>query len=255
MHNKTGFTVIEMLIAAVILVILAGIAAPPYVKHLKRGRDQERITSLHNIQKAIQAYYVDNGHYPVASGRSTTFNYRQPDCEFGVGNWDGDTGGIGNGIRFDNSTSDDGIVEALTNAGLQSNGLIDPLNGSHDRWNCRYIIPMTSKNETELPEPNNENCHLYKQCGNDNDPCITYNQSGGGCVAGDVNKSIKTPHPDTYKQIQKYYLHCTLETLYDKAINDGGSPAPGSGKPVGDLVYELFEPDRWLCVNDIAGGR
>ena len=230
--NK-GFTLVEMLIAVVILVILAGIATPAYVNNLKRGRDNERITSLHNIQKAIQAYYVDYGHYPIAGGQSTqTFSYRQSDCDSIGGSWDSDTGGVdyplvGNGLRFDNSRSAPGIVETLIHAGYQSGEFPDPLDGLHNKWNCRYIIPMTSQDECSLPVEE-QKCVPCSRC----------------------------PHPDTYKEIQKYYLHCTLEEQYDKARNDGGSKFSTDPNPngVGEYVYELFEPDRWLCVEDIPGG-
>ena len=62
--NKSGFTIVELLIVIVVIAILAAISIVAYNGIQQRARDTERTSEISGIQKALELYYVDNGAYP-----------------------------------------------------------------------------------------------------------------------------------------------------------------------------------------------
>ena len=62
--TKKAFTLIELLLAMVIMSILALLLTNNFVTTLKRGRDAQRKNDLSQIQKALEIYYEDNQSYP-----------------------------------------------------------------------------------------------------------------------------------------------------------------------------------------------
>lgn len=62
--NKKGFTLIELIIAMVILAVLSGLIAGGVLNSLKKGRDARRKADLQQIQRALEFYYEDNRTYP-----------------------------------------------------------------------------------------------------------------------------------------------------------------------------------------------
>lgn len=55
-----GFTLIELLIAIAIVGILAAIAVPSYMNHIRRGYVQEATSSLSSGRIALEQYFLDN---------------------------------------------------------------------------------------------------------------------------------------------------------------------------------------------------
>jgi len=68
-HSK-GFTLVELLVAVVVIGVIATIAIPALVNALDRGRQKRTMADLHTIAMAIQAYSVDNNRYPAATDMS-----------------------------------------------------------------------------------------------------------------------------------------------------------------------------------------
>lgn len=62
--RRGGFTMIEVMVSAVIVVILVFVFLPGIGKQLNRGRDARRKTDLDKIKGAWEVYYNDNGCYP-----------------------------------------------------------------------------------------------------------------------------------------------------------------------------------------------
>ena len=62
---RKGFTLIELLIVIVIIGILSVGFAPTLLNAPKKARDAVRKSDLANIKKAIEAFAVENGGYPV----------------------------------------------------------------------------------------------------------------------------------------------------------------------------------------------
>ncbi len=63
-QGQKGFTLLELIIVIVIIAILAILVMPSLLSGPARARDTERKEELSNIQKALEAYYIDNSNYP-----------------------------------------------------------------------------------------------------------------------------------------------------------------------------------------------
>ena len=62
--NKSGFTIVELLIVIVVIGILAAISMVAYSGVQQRARDSTRKQDLAAIAKAVNLYHADNGQYP-----------------------------------------------------------------------------------------------------------------------------------------------------------------------------------------------
>jgi len=64
LRSKSGFTLVEMMIAFAILIIISAILAEgvPFIQG--RVRDNKRLYELSSLQRAIEIYHSDNNVYP-----------------------------------------------------------------------------------------------------------------------------------------------------------------------------------------------
>jgi len=60
---ESGFTLIEVMIVVAIVAILASVAYPSYVDHLRRGRLQEAPGALADYRARLEQLYQDNRNY------------------------------------------------------------------------------------------------------------------------------------------------------------------------------------------------
>lgn len=60
-----GFTVVELLVVIVVVAILATVTVVAYNGVQARARDGVRISTVNKLAKALEMYYLDNGHYPA----------------------------------------------------------------------------------------------------------------------------------------------------------------------------------------------
>lgn len=75
MKNKSGFTIVELLIVIVVIAILAAISIVAYNGIQQRARDAERASEVASTQKAIEFYRVDNSSYPLPVGLTENSGY------------------------------------------------------------------------------------------------------------------------------------------------------------------------------------
>jgi len=64
MKQRKGFTLIELMIVIAIIIILAAIAIPNYLRMTDRARRSRVAGDFTSLATAIEAYSVDWGHYP-----------------------------------------------------------------------------------------------------------------------------------------------------------------------------------------------
>ena len=64
MNINKGFTIIEMMMALVIMTILAIAAVPTYRTYITKTRLMEAFTMTSNIKVAMVEYYNTHGHFP-----------------------------------------------------------------------------------------------------------------------------------------------------------------------------------------------
>ena len=63
-RNNSAFTLIELLLVMVILVVLASIVVPKFTGRSEQARLTAAKTDISAIDGALDAFEVDNGRYP-----------------------------------------------------------------------------------------------------------------------------------------------------------------------------------------------
>lgn len=72
--NKRGFTLVELMVAIVIVAILASIGLVTYGQTQKSARDGKRKGDIREIQKALEQYYAISRDYPATLGSANISN-------------------------------------------------------------------------------------------------------------------------------------------------------------------------------------
>ena len=72
--KNNAFTLVEVIIVAVIVGILAGIVLPQYTKAVERNRSKEAKTNLRLIAAAEQQYYMEYSAYTATSSSISQIN-------------------------------------------------------------------------------------------------------------------------------------------------------------------------------------
>lgn len=66
--EKSGFTLIELMVVIAIMAVLAVVGFASYSLALGKARDAKRRADLHDIRNALESYYVRNNAYPSTGG-------------------------------------------------------------------------------------------------------------------------------------------------------------------------------------------
>ncbi len=67
-YSQKGFTLIELIIVIAVIGIISTLFSVNFLGAKQRGRDQQRISDLKQIQTALEVYRLDNGEYPITTG-------------------------------------------------------------------------------------------------------------------------------------------------------------------------------------------
>ncbi|HEY0980312.1 MAG TPA: type II secretion system protein [Candidatus Paceibacterota bacterium] len=71
MKKQNGFTLIELLVVIAVIGILASVVLASLNSARAKGRDAQRVSTIREIQKALEFYYDKYGYYP---------NYTENEC-------------------------------------------------------------------------------------------------------------------------------------------------------------------------------
>jgi len=63
---EAGFTLVELLVVLAIIALIATLVAPQVLRYLGSARTNAAKAQIHNIESALEPYYVDNAKYPTA---------------------------------------------------------------------------------------------------------------------------------------------------------------------------------------------
>ena len=64
-QNKTGFTIVELVVAIAVLAILVIISITAYGNARDQARFSEITTEMQTMKAALEEYYAENGAYPI----------------------------------------------------------------------------------------------------------------------------------------------------------------------------------------------
>ncbi len=71
MKREAGFTLIELMIALVVLAIITAVALPSYRDYVTRGQLAEAYTNLADMSTKLEQFYQDNRSYVGACAAGT----------------------------------------------------------------------------------------------------------------------------------------------------------------------------------------
>ncbi|CEP66034.1 Type II secretion system protein G [Moorella glycerini] len=71
LHDRKGFTLIELMVVVVIIGILAAIAVPQFMGQSDKAKISKAKADLKTIGSAIELYYTDNGALPPEGSNNT----------------------------------------------------------------------------------------------------------------------------------------------------------------------------------------
>jgi type IV pilus assembly protein PilE len=74
-RRDRGFTLIELMIAVVIVGILTAVAVPSYRDYVRRGAIEEASSTLSTGKVALEQYFLDNRTYVGGSCPTATTNF------------------------------------------------------------------------------------------------------------------------------------------------------------------------------------
>ncbi len=63
-HRRNAFTLIELLLVMVILVVLAAVVVPKFANRSQQAKNTAAILQISNFKLSLDAFEVDNGKYP-----------------------------------------------------------------------------------------------------------------------------------------------------------------------------------------------
>lgn len=65
--HANGFTLLELLVVILIIGLLTGIIAPRFLGHIARSEVTAARAQIDALDKALQAYRLDTGHFPTTA--------------------------------------------------------------------------------------------------------------------------------------------------------------------------------------------
>ncbi|MEO8142974.1 MAG: type IV pilin protein [Betaproteobacteria bacterium] len=79
--SQAGFTLLELMITAAVVAVLAAVAVPQFGDYTKRGKIPEAVATLSDLRMRLERYYADNRTYvgfPVTAPGARYFTYTCP---------------------------------------------------------------------------------------------------------------------------------------------------------------------------------
>lgn len=110
--NRSGFTIVELLIVVVVIAILAAISIVSYTNIQGRANDAAVQNDLKNIGQKILLWKIDAGRLPVSSGDFTPMGLKVSSGSYGNHYTPASSGGYNAAYCFDTSTQTFAIVAA-----------------------------------------------------------------------------------------------------------------------------------------------
>ena len=120
MKKRKGFTLIELLIVIAIIIILAAIAIPNYLRMTDRARRSRVAGDFTSVATALEAYSVDWGAYPLTAVAGTAEQFGRDHVATQIHNEIIGVGGVLNVSGNTTLTGEDGGIEYIKTGTVNS---------------------------------------------------------------------------------------------------------------------------------------
>lgn len=67
MNKEYGFTLLELMVAMIIMLVLAGIGLPTMVHYYAKAKQDKAVAQMMRIEAALEQFNDDMGYYPTAA--------------------------------------------------------------------------------------------------------------------------------------------------------------------------------------------
>jgi len=131
MKQRKGFTLIELMIVIAIIIILAAIAIPNYLRMTDRARRSRVAGDFTSIATALGAYQIDWGMYPKIVSPGEEFGKGKPDAVI-TGELSGGAKATANVPSATTLTGEVGPIEYMSATSI--NAMYDPFIPANGYW-------------------------------------------------------------------------------------------------------------------------
>ena len=155
-RDEQAFTLLELMVVIVIIVVLAGLLFPAVQSILERAKKVQAKNDLTQIVTAVNAFYTEYGKYPLTSATSADTNYGTSTTNDKLFNELRNSGTVTDntrGIVFmsppnvkDSTNPKSGIAGTGSNAGQY-----------FDPWGSPYFVRLDTDYDNQLDNPYNAN--------------------------------------------------------------------------------------------------
>jgi general secretion pathway protein G len=83
--RQKGFTLVELMVVLLVLVMLATIAAPRVTKYLRKAKQQTAKVQVEALSSAVEEFHLDLGRYPTTEEAMSALVQAPAEA----GSWDG----------------------------------------------------------------------------------------------------------------------------------------------------------------------
>lgn len=144
LHNKKGFTLIEMVVVLAVIATLAAVITPMTISYMKDAKTRKAEADVNVIGASILAFNKDLREWPIwAAGTATT----PADTKYDVLSSEAGDDAVATGVTYDTSTGLDSIddqlitndpVYSLTGKRKWMGPYLENIN--EDPWGNKYYI-------------------------------------------------------------------------------------------------------------------
>lgn len=85
-NNLHGFTLVELMVAITIIAILTAVLSANFSDARAQSRDKARLTSLKELQLAVELYKAQNDSYPDAGCGASDSDFADESCDDYISN-------------------------------------------------------------------------------------------------------------------------------------------------------------------------
>jgi prepilin-type N-terminal cleavage/methylation domain-containing protein len=157
-RNRSGFTLLELMVVIAIVVVLAGLLFPAVQSVLERAKKVQAKNDLTQIVTAVNAFYTEYGRYPLPSTVTTDSS-----ATYGPNGSSVENGDLMKELRGTSTTINTRQIVFISppDARDQTNprsGTKTTTSGYYDPWGTEYAIALDADYDNQItPNPYGNN--------------------------------------------------------------------------------------------------